>query len=416
MGWQRARSRDSSRSARDAERLGAVWKEPGGGLTGRRSCRTIAAVHPRFHPEQYRARRWRDVLRSVAFTAVVSALAMAAIALVVWARWRSGSHRSIPQQRAFYFWKTQWSSSPVIERSLADGHIARLYLRFFDVDWDDAAHAALPVSPLQLASPLPVGMEIVPVVFVTNRVFFNTAYADVDALAEHVLMKVGKMAAAARLNPQEVQLDCDWSDATRTRYFRFVDLLRQKLNAQQIRVSATIRLHQIKYAERTGVPPVDRGMLMFYNFGPLRADAVRSSIFNAPDAARYAAHIARYTLPLDLALPLFSWSVHSRDGSVLGLIEKLERADLASADGFLALSPVRYKAVRSFFFRGRYFMDGDELLLEETTPAVTRQAAELAARGARPKPFATIAFFDLDERNLRHYAAFDFHSILAAFQ
>ena len=288
-------------------------------------------------------------------------------------------------------------------------------MRFFDVDWDEAAHGGRPVSPLQLAAPLPVGIEIVPVVFVTNRVFLNTPPAEVEALSNHVLRKVLKMAEAAGIPLHEVQLDCDWSDGTRARYFHFLDLLGRQLHGRRIAVSSTLRLHRIKYAARTGVPPVDRGMLMFYNFGPLRADATRSSIFNEEDARKYASHVASYALPLDLALPLFSWGVHSRDGNVLGLLEKIEASDIEGADAFRALRQGRYRAERSLFFRGRYFTEGDELLMEETTPAVTRQAAAIAASGAaRGRPYSTIAFFNLDERNLRRYARRDFQDIFSA--
>lgn len=344
---------------------------------------------------------------------LILVLAAALGAWNAWPRFKGGG----VQQRAFYYWKTQWSGSPMLARSLAENRISRLYVRFFDIDWDEPAGAALPVAPLQLSAALPAGVEIVPVVFIANRVFLNTPYADVDALADHAWLKIRKMAEANAIPLREVQLDCDWSDGTRSRYFRFVSRLAQELHNRRIRVSATIRLHQIKYAARTGVPPVDRGMLMFYNFGALRADAPRSSIFNVQDAERYASHIATYVLPLDLALPLFSWTVHSRDGGVLGLIEKLEAQEIEGTGGFRAVAPGRYKSTRALFFRGRYFMEDDELRLEETTPAVTEQAAVTAARGAAgKKSYATIAFFDLDERNLRHYAASDFQRILAAFR
>lgn len=319
-----------------------------------------------------------------------------------------------PARRAFYYWRTQWSGAPALAQGLAQSGASRLYLRLFDVDWDGAARAALPLSPLQLSAPLPA-VEIVPVVFLKNRVFAETSDAGVEALGEHVLQKILAMAEAAALRPREVQLDCDWSDGTRARYFHFLRHLRGRLRARGAQLSATIRLHQIKYAARTGVPPVDRGMLMLYNFGPLRADAERSSIFNVADAERYTPHIARYALPLDLALPLFSWGVHSRDGGVIGLLEKLDAAEVEATGAFRGLRPGRYEAARSLYLHGRYFREGDELLLEETTPEVTRQAAAVAARGAGPeRPYGTIAFFDLDERNLRRYAPSDLQAILAA--
>lgn len=361
-----------------------------------------------------RAVRPSGTLRRPVLVAV-ALLALFAAALAVRASWvRRHRPRGAPQPAAFYYWKTQWTASPAIARCLAENRVARLYMRFFDVDWEEPLRAAVPVAPLSLDGPLPADTEIIPVVFLTNQVFRNTPYAEVEALADRVEAKIRAMAEASGITPREVQLDCDWSDATRTRYFHFLDRIGTHLHARRIRLSSTLRLHQIKYPQRTGVPPVDRGMLMFYNFGALRADAPRSSIFNVQDAERYAPYIASYSLPLDLALPLFSWTVHSRDGNVLGLIEKLEAHEIEGA-GFRSLSPRQYQADHSFFFRGRYFMEGDQLLLEETTPAVTLQAALTAARGATArKPYGTIAFFDLDERNLRHYAASDFLSILAA--
>jgi len=38
-----------------------------------------------------------------------------------------------PPNRAFYYWKTQWSASPEIVDSLTKNRINRLYMRFFDV-------------------------------------------------------------------------------------------------------------------------------------------------------------------------------------------------------------------------------------------------------------------------------------------
>lgn len=317
--------------------------------------------------------------------------------------------------RAFYFWKTQWTPSPALLQILHEHEIARLYVRFFDVDWEESVSSAQPVSPLRLGAPLPTAVTIIPVVFVTNRVFLNTKPSDVGKLADQVLHKVEQMAAEDGVRLTELQLDCDWTERTRASYFRFLEIIGRNLHKQKQTLSSTIRLHQIKYPERTGVPPVDRGMLMLYNFGPLRADAIRSSIFNVEDAERYTAHIASYVLPLDVALPVFSWTVHSRDGAVLGLLEKLESADIDGSGAFELKPSGRYQATRSLFFRGRYVMEGDELLIEQTTPQVTRQAATVAMRGAsEQKTYGTIALFDLDEKTLRHYDKRDLEEIFNA--
>jgi hypothetical protein len=247
-------------------------------------------------------------------------------------------------------------------------------------------------------------------------VFLRIAYADVESLADHVQAKVSRMAEAQDLDFEQLQLDCDWSDGSRRNYFHFVELLNRKLKAEHKIVSATIRLHQVKYAERTGIPPVSRGMLMFYNFGPIQADTPRSSIFNAEDAGRYASYIARYPLTLDLALPAFSWSVHSRERRVIELLEHVIEADVSAFDGFLNVSPNHYVASRSFFFHGRYFIEGDALLMETTTPDITNQAALVAQRGAgRHKRYGTVALFDLDDNQAKSYTGDDVERIFAKF-
>ena len=324
--------------------------------------------------------------------------------------------KSAPPNRAFYYWKTEWSASPNILHNLTQNRIGRLYMRFFDVEWDDIEHTSHPVSPLRFGSPVPAGVEVVPVVYIVNAVFLKIPYEDVEALANHVWDKVRQMAAGQGLVFQQLQLDCDWSDSSRKNYFHFVDLLNRKLTAGHKSVSATIRLHQVKYAARTGIPPVSRGMLMFYNFGRIQADSTKSSIFNAEDAGRYASYIAAYPLKLDVVLPAFSWSVHSRDGQVLGLLENLAEEDVAAFDGFREVSANAYSASRSFFFRGRYFMSADLLLMDTTTPEITKQAAILAKRGAGwNKRYGTVALFDLDEKHLKKYSGADIESILAQF-
>ena len=321
-----------------------------------------------------------------------------------------------PPKRAFYYWKTQWSASPEILDSVKKNEIGELYLKFFDVGWDRTQKTAYPVSALEFQSPLPRDVEIIPVVYLVNTVFLEIPYEDVEKLADRVVLKVAGMAGEQHITFQQLQLDCDWTDSSRRNYFHFADLLSRKLKAEHKIVSATIRLHQIKYAERTGIPPVSRGMLMFYNFGKIQADSPGSSIFNPEDAARYSSFISSYPMNLDVVLPVFSWSVHSRDGIVLGLLENIGGDEFASFSGFQKLSPNRYSATRSFFFRGRYFMNGDLVLVEETTPEITKQAAALARRGAGwRKRYQTVALFDLDEKQLKKFSETEIRSILAAF-
>jgi len=54
------------------------------------------------------------------------------------------------------------------------------------------------------------------------------------------------------------------------------------------------------------VPPVDKGLLMFYNMGKISPDLnARNSIYNRADAEAYLESLPNYRLSLDVALPVF---------------------------------------------------------------------------------------------------------------
>ncbi len=318
----------------------------------------------------------------------------------------AGCARPAPPERAFFYWRTVFALSAAERAVLAEQRVERLYVRFFDVARDDPASAPVPLARLVFREPVPVGVEVVPVVYLKNEVFASPL--DVAELAAKVWGLVAATAAGGGVRVAELQLDCDWTDGTREAFFAFCRTLDE---ATDVELTATIRLHQVKYRQRTGVPPVERGTLMFYNVGRITADAGPSSIFNAADAGRYTAALAAYPLPLDVALPVFSWLVHGRAGRVVGLVEKTAAADLAASPFLRRVEDGRWQAVEAAYFRGTYLKAGDTLTLEAATPAVAREAAALLA-AALPRGVArTVALFDLDERNLRAFAAADLEAL-----
>jgi hypothetical protein len=330
-----------------------------------------------------------------------------AILVCLW----SGCHRAgVGARRAVYYWRTTFALSDGERDMLARQRIERIYLRLFDVKWDRSKGQALPVARCAFTHAPPVA--VVPVVYLTNQVFEEAP--DPGALAGKIWQEVQGMAQAAVFSFQELQIDCDWTEKTRPAFFDFCRRLRALAGQARVALGATIRLHQIKYPERTGVPPVDRGMLMFYNMGTLAADAPRPSIFNVEDAARYVDHVDRYPLPLDAALAVFSWAIHGREGRVVGLVEKLRAADLDGLPALQRREPGRYLAIQPTFLRGSYLQQGDTLGLETMTAAETLVAARLLARHFHPRHDFSVALFDLDERNLKSYADPDLEAIYAA--
>ncbi|HEX3935187.1 MAG TPA: hypothetical protein VHW43_10950 [Puia sp.] len=210
---------------------------------------------------------------------------------------------------SFYYWRTTYAPDSTEIDALKTNKVHTLYVRYFDVDWSDSDAAPTPLSPIRFDT-LPTGYAVVPVIFFYNRVFERLDSAPSHALAEKVLALVRRIDVPAHLNPAETQFDCDWTERSRDNYFRFI---RQYHALSGLTLSSTIRLHQIKYSDRTGIPPVDHGILLFYNMGNIDA-GTGNSIYDRAVAHRYTPSLRNYPLLLDLALPIFPMNIQTQDG------------------------------------------------------------------------------------------------------
>lgn len=321
-----------------------------------------------------------------------------------------GAERGPAARRAFYYWRTVLELGEAERAALRALAIERIYLRMFDVAWQDERAEQVGKVSLAAGQTLPVGrdgpIELVPVVFVREEVLRKLSREQRAEMTVALWKEVAARAAALGFAPKELQLDCDWTDGTREAFFA---MLQQLEGLSGLPLSSTIRLHQVKYRERTGVPPVERGMLMFYNMGKFSAEPGSRMIFDAESAAKYVARLGEYPLPLDVALPLWSWTVHVRDGAVLDVLQSTDPSELEGAEGLRRVQGegVRYRATKTTFFRGVLLREGDELAGEVTGPEqVAAAAALLKARlpraGGTPR---TLALFDLSARNLARHDA-----------
>lgn len=305
-----------------------------------------------------------------------------------------------PSERAFYYWRTTLRLSDAERRALRDHRVAKLYTRLFDVEWSADRGGPEPVAKLAVEAPgdALAGIDVVPVVFIRQDVFRKLAKPAISGLARDLWAAVGERASALAKPVRELQIDCDWTERSRDMFFAFLRELRA--TAGNVRLSATIRLHQVKYRERTGVPPVDRGMLMFYNMGEFSASPGQRAIFDAEAAARYTARLADYPLPLDLALPIWSWTLHVRDDVVIDLMQATDPDELPQLDFVVPIDSDRFRATRTAFLHGAVIREGDVLKVERMTPAETLAAGQLVRAHLVPH---TVSLFDLSERNLARY-------------
>ncbi|MBK7871568.1 MAG: hypothetical protein IPJ74_13290 [Saprospiraceae bacterium] len=197
-------------------------------------------------------------------------------------------------------------------------------------------------------------------------------------------------------------------------FFQFIENFKAK-NAG-IQLSATIRLHQIRDYKNTGVPPVDRGMLMFYNTGNVENWSEENSILNIEIAQNYlptsnfSVGVLRYQLPtskvyqmpLDIALPIFAWGVLFRDGRMIRLINNLRAAQLTDTTRFQKMTNNRFEVTKSTYLEGYYLYQGDQIRTETIDTTLLHKAADLIKSKLKNHNL-TVAFYHLDTATIKYF-------------
>lgn len=300
-----------------------------------------------------------------------------------------------------------WRNSDPLNRddraAISANGLHRVYFKMLDIGWNPA-NGAHPVSSVKVPYEWRnyagrVGewtdtVEFVPSIYITNSTFGEIGDAEVDQLAANLLRKLRK---ECRDKIHGVLLDCDWDAKTRDRFFRLARVMNDSLDVPLI---ATIRLHQFAHPAKTGVPPADRGMLMVYNVGKVNAPGTANSIFSKTEAEPYFRASKLYPLPLDIALPAFSWGAQFRKGHFMGILQEAQIDEAISLGLLKGLPTGVMQVINEDNRRLPELHLGDEIRLERMTPEVIRQAAELA-RGAINSDTTAVAFFEVGTRAFR---------------
>jgi len=311
---------------------------------------------------------------------------------------------------SFYYWRTSAKLSNTEQNTLSQHAVKTIYMRFFDVDITPETNKPIPVGVIDSVSQFSKQLQIVPVVFITNRTFLNSSDTESLQLAKKVLDKINSLYKTY----SELQIDCDWSEKTREKYFLFLQEL-NKLLPPSCSLSSTIRLHQIKYPNITGVPPVKRGMLMFYNIGNVSNVNEVNSIFNEKIAKKYTAYIKNYELPLDVALPIFRWYVHYRNGKLLSIISKQQMIALTNSRLFtLNKNNTNFKIQNDTLLDNLFLKKGDELRFEAIDDESLIKAAKLLNDNLN-KENRRVVLYDLDEINIKYYDDNTFEKVFTVF-
>ncbi|PUE64699.1 hypothetical protein [Arcobacter lacus] len=239
-------------------------------------------------------------------------------------------------QISFYSWENSFEEQNINEK---------LYIKVLDVNFSTKLE-------LLKTNIKETPKNFIPVIYITNETMKNVDYS----LVSKVILETLK-----NYKFDEIQIDCDWSLSTRSNYFNLLEDLKEKLNKT---ISATIRLHQIKYYTKTGIPPVDYGVLMYYNMSSIGDFNTKNSILDNEIAKKYHYNFDVYPLKLKLALPLYSQAIQFREEKAISLFEGVEEKDFNN--DFEKLENNRYKVLNSHYFKGRYIYKDDIFRLENS--------------------------------------------------
>lgn len=319
--------------------------------------------------------------------------------------------------RGFYYWKSMVDLTTTEKQALDTLQVKKLYIKFFDVVWDPAGQRPMPVAKIQLADSVKVWLaqrqvEIIPTVFITNECMQLVDSNNIGDLASRMH---DLMAGIANHLPNtaiihEIQMDCDWTATSKNNYFSLLTQLQALPFFQQKEVSATIRLYQCKYKLKTGVPPVNRGLLMCYNMGNLKNQQTRNSILEAAELEKYIGNLQEYPLPLDIALPLFDWKVLYRNQVYSGLIQGLPDSLLEQSSISRKTSSNTFTVLQDTALNGYLLKKGDHIRQEDANFAEIMQATRLL-RSKLVTPKITVALFHLDSLTLHKYSTYELEEI-----
>ncbi|WP_052354119.1 hypothetical protein [Flectobacillus major] len=305
---------------------------------------------------------------------------------------------------AIYYWKTIFQLSPFEQSVLTQNNIKKIYVKYFDIDLDERVHKPTFKAPLIPKQAPPKSCEIVPVVYITNRTLQQLDIRYLEAFSKKIFQKIQQINSlwiTNQLISQEVQIDCDWTLSTQKKYFGVLKFLRK----QNPNLSATIRLHQVKYAEKTGVPPVTRGMLMCYNMADWQKNETPNSIFDPKVLSQYIGNLSAYPLPLDLALPAYYWTIAYRNKQFLYFLNATGTKDFEKLTYFKKSddkASKQYIALKDTLAWGIQIRKGDVFRVEEVAFDDLLKGSKLLSTRI-PNQKLTFALYHLDQKSLNYY-------------
>ncbi|MBK8672542.1 MAG: hypothetical protein IPN93_06025 [Bacteroidetes bacterium] len=313
-----------------------------------------------------------------------------------------GCKKKEATQISFYYWNTIFNIDKTEQGYIDTLKVKEVYVRFFDIIKENGR--IKPNAQIDFGEKT-FSPVIIPVVFIENAVFKNISETELNGLIQHLAKEVQFIYTKTQKGlPKEIQFDCDWTKTTAKAYFNFLEKF--KANQPNILLSATIRLHQIKYFEQTGVPKIDKGVLMYYSTGNPLDFSDKNAILDNEIAKDYIKNIGNYPIKLDIALPIFSWAIVKNEFDETRLISGVKSIDLKDTVFFKPLEKHFFLVKKSNYLNGLYLYQGQRIKLETIEPADLMIAVKNIKK-YYPNKVDKIIFYNLDGINFDNISTTD---------
>ena len=349
-------------------------------------------------------------------------------------------HEKVSIVKSFCYWKTEGYFNSEDDSLIKKMDVKHMYLRLFDVDWNPYIKEAQPIATISNIG-ISDNLQLTPSVFITNDVLLRSSKLQLDQLSQRISTRISQVidqyviqtansraykisendynnqegnTIMSRLNEeeivktekpkieklfQEILFDCDWSESTRDNYFYLLKKLKAKL--PKYKIEATIRLWQYKYYEKAGIPPVDKGLLMCYNMSNVKEYNANNSIGSSKELSEYITH-DNYPLRLDVALPLFSWSVLFRGGIFKGVISDIDDFDKNKLL-FSKISENKYQLQDDILLGNFYARNGDEIRIEKISDEEIENMIHIIKDKIKIDNSTKVTFFSFDKKYINDY-------------
>lgn len=292
--------------------------------------------------------------------------------------------------------------------------IHHFYIRFFDLKWNsilgpypeaklyehnDVFRSLIVNRNKKDTTPQAI---ISPVVYLTVDVLNHSDSATLKELADNTIKQVNyTLRNMGWPQLRELQIDCDWTESTKDKYFYYLKELRKHWENP---ISVTVKMYQYKYREKSGVPPADKAVLMCYNLQNPKDFEVENSIFSMEEFKKYM-NRKEYPLPLDFAIPSFSWVRVFSHGEFEGVKNNWYLHEFVDNPGYEQIAPNRFMVADDHTSYGHYWRKGDILIVESI------DSSDWAGMIETFKPHfnqdtTTIIAYQIDEPLFRKFEAF----------